>query len=568
MLRFLPLLALCAALPAAAQPAHPDSARVIRAEVLFVRGLTAELLGDAEQAVRHFEEALAIAGDQTGILAALSDAHAGQDRIDDALFYAERAVQSDPTSTDATARLAGFHLRRGEPAAATAAYRALLAFHPDDPSLWLDLAGAAELAADFDAALGALDRLEALTGPSLTLLARRLRLYSRMERPDDVLQVLEAMAAMEPGARDLQTRLGLTYLRLERYDDALRVFTALRDADPADPEPAFRLAEIYDQMGRTADADAIRMALTEGADEGDPESRIRVAAGLYARSASHPEAAAAARRALETLIADGEATYEVRVMLGELLLRASEPAAAAGHLDAALAENPRDAQIWAQAVSAHLDAGDRDAALRAAEDGLLLFPGHFPLVSAAAYAAADAGRNRLAQERFVDAAELLAERDANPFASVERSRLLTMAALMHARLGEDAAADRRYADALAADPDNDLALNNYAYALAERNERLDEALAMARRAVEAQPRSPSYLDTLGWVYFQMGRYDNAADVLQRAADAAGPEASATVLEHLGDAEQARGRAAAARDAYRRALEKAPGVERLRQKAGR
>ena len=553
--------------PAAAQPALSDSARSMRAEAAFVRGLTAELLGDPARAVQHFGEALALAGDQLGILSALADAHADLDQSDEALFYAERAVQADPASRDATDLLASFQMQRGEPAAAAAAYRALLAFRPDDGALWLELAEAEERAGDPNAALAAYDRLQAITGPTLLILSRRLRLYGRLDRPDDVIAALEQMAELEPDSRDLQMRLGLTYLRQERYEDAVRVFSALQADDPADPEPAFRLAETYDAMGRTDDAEAVRASLSEGAASGDPEDRTRYAAGLYVRSGTHPEAAAAARRALEALVDDGETGYEIRVMLGDLLLRSGEPAAAAVQLDAALADNPRDAQIWAQAVSAHLDAGDRPAALRAAEDGLLLFPGHFPLVTAAAYAAADAGRNRLAQERFADAADLLAERDPNPVLDGERSRLLTMAALMHARLGENAAADQRYADALDADPDNDLALNNYAYALAERAERLDEALDMATRAVQQQPNSPSYLDTLGWVYFQMGRYDEAAAALQSAADAAGPAASATVLEHLGDAEQARGQLDAARAAYRRALEKAPDLERLQRKAG-
>ena len=567
MFRLVPLALLCTALTAQAQPAPSDTARAVRAEAAFVRGMTAELLGDPRQAIEHFESALAIAGERAGILAALADANAELGRRDEALFYADRAVQAAPASEAATGQLARFLLEAGRPADAADAYRTLLLQRPDLLPLWLDLAQAEELAGDYEAALRALQNLEDRTGPSIQVLSRMLRLYSRLDRPDDALRVLETMAALEPNARDLQMRLGLTYLRDERFEDAAATFRALWEAEPTDPDPAFRLAETYEAMGRPSDAEEVRTALTAGASDGDAASRVRYAAGLYARSGSSPEAAAAARTVLEALVADGLGSYEVRVMLGEVLLRAGDPAAAAVQLSAALDENPRDAQVWAQAVSAHSDAGEADAALRMAEDGLLLFPGHFPLVTAAAYAAAAAGRNRLAQERFVEAAELLAERDAGPVGERERSRMLTMAALMHARLGEDAAADARYADALAADPDNDLALNNYAYALAERGERLDEALRMAERAVDAQPSSPSYLDTLGWVYYRLGRYDAAAETLTRAVDASGGSPSATVLEHLGDAEQARGRTDAAREAYRRAHEQAPAVERLRRKAG-
>jgi tetratricopeptide (TPR) repeat protein len=68
--------------------------------------------------------------------------------------------------------------------------------------------------------------------------------------------------------------------------------------------------------------------------------------------------------------------------------------------------------------------------------------------------------------------------------------------------------------------------------LADRNVRLNEALEMIKKALEQEPENGAYLDSLGWVYFRLGRLDEAEDYLKRAA-AKSPK-DPTVNDHLGD----------------------------------
>ncbi len=51
--------------------------------------------------------------------------------------------------------------------------------------------------------------------------------------------------------------------------------------------------------------------------------------------------------------------------------------------------------------------------------------------------------------------------------------------------------------------------NNLAFAYAESNEYLNEALKLAKEAVKSDPENPVFLDTMGWVYFKRGVFDNA-----------------------------------------------------------
>jgi tetratricopeptide (TPR) repeat protein len=92
-------------------------------------------------------------------------------------------------------------------------------------------------------------------------------------------------------------------------------------------------------------------------------------------------------------------------------------------------------------------------------------------------------------------------------------------------------AEEHYRRALEISPDYTPAANDLAYLLAHRTDNLDEALSLARLAKAAQPRNAAVLDTLGWVYFRLARYDLAIDEFRKSLRKA-PD-HAIVHYHLG-----------------------------------
>ncbi len=71
-------------------------------------------------------------------------------------------------------------------------------------------------------------------------------------------------------------------------------------------------------------------------------------------------------------------------------------------------------------------------------------------------------------------------------------------------------------EALKLNPHNAEAANNIAYELALNGRNINRALNLAKRAVKAKPDNGDYADTLGWVYFKMGRLDDANEWISRA----------------------------------------------------
>ena len=94
--------------------------------------------------------------------------------------------------------------------------------------------------------------------------------------------------------------------------------------------------------------------------------------------------------------------------------------------------------------------------------------------------------------------------------------------------------DSVYQKALEIDSTNATVNNNYAYSLSERGIKLDEALRMIKIAIAEDSANSSFLDTMGWVYFQLKNYELAKQYIEKAIRYGGE--SATMLEHLGDIE--------------------------------
>ena len=92
--------------------------------------------------------------------------------------------------------------------------------------------------------------------------------------------------------------------------------------------------------------------------------------------------------------------------------------------------------------------------------------------------------------------------------------------------------DSIYVHLIAIDSLDAQALNNYAYSLVERDQNLDNALIMARKAIDLEPNNASYLDTIGWIYFKLNKTEKAKHFLKSSLEIV--EDNSVVLEHLGD----------------------------------
>ena len=119
-------------------------------------------------------------------------------------------------------------------------------------------------------------------------------------------------------------------------------------------------------------------------------------------------------------------------------------------------------------------------------------------------------------------------------------------------------AEADFLKALELEPEQPYVMNYLAYSWIEFGEKYDEALDMLKRAVELRPEDGYIVDSLGWVYYRLGDYENAVVQLERAVELT--PLDPTINDHLGDAYWRVGRYAEARFQWRRALSFNPDEE--------
>ena len=123
---------------------------------------------------------------------------------------------------------------------------------------------------------------------------------------------------------------------------------------------------------------------------------------------------------------------------------------------------------------------------------------------------------------------------------------------------DEAEADFR--KALELSPDQPLVLNYLGYSLVDQGLKLDEALEMIQKAVELRPTDGYIVDSLGWVYYRLGRFEEAVEQLERAIELR--PSDPVINDHLGDAYWRVGRRNEARFQWNHARDLEPEEDEL------
>ena len=405
------------------------------------------------------------------------------------------------------------HESTGDVDKAVAAYKQALTLAPNSAELRAELAG---LYARQDRAVEAIDTAEeALTKDPDNREANRIlgSIYAALAeqrlklRPGDdpALYVPRAIAALERARAQgpdtpLDLTLGRLYLQTKSYDKAIALLRRVQLEQPGSTELAMMIATAEEGAGRTADA----------------------------------------AETLREAIADNPKFFRGLIMLAELSEKQGEWDAAADAYTKAQALNPR-IDLASRRAAALINAGKAPAARDLLQPGAAK-PDAEPMVL---YLYATA----LRQSGDLAGAEAAARR-LRAAAPNDPRGLYVLAQVLEQRKDFDGA-ERALREILERDPEDATALNYLGYMLAERGQRLDEAVTLVQRALKLEPGNPSFLDSLGWAYYQQGKLDLADPPLTEAAGKL-PNNS-VILDHLGDLRFKQRRFSDATAAWQRAL---------------
>jgi Flp pilus assembly protein TadD len=215
--------------------------------------------------------------------------------------------------------------------------------------------------------------------------------------------------------------------------------------------------------------------------------------------------------------------------------------AAVRRIEAALSADPGNASLLILAAQTHIAANEISKAESDLQQVIVLDPSRNEAYGLLAGLYTASGRT---SEAIFELDKLSAKQPKLVGVHVLKGMLFE-----NQRRREDA--KQSYLQALTLDAHSPIAANNLAWLYAEGNEKLDEALELARNAKSQRPDSPDIADTLGWVLYKKGLFDLAIGALRDVAQAH-PERG-DIQYHLGLAYLKNGDTVQARDALQKAL---------------
>jgi tetratricopeptide (TPR) repeat protein len=311
---------------------------------------------------------------------------------------------------------------------------------------------------------------------------------------------LEKVVASPQGTTDanINYTLGRLYLRAGASDRAIQALARVVDQNPGSVQGRLALAQAQ------AAGKNLNGAIATLEEIVDDEPRVSAALAQYQQQAGQYDKAV---ESYTKALALQPTSREIKVRRIVALYDAKEFARAAEFAVDAQKQHPDDPRFPRLQASALNASGDRAGAIGVLESLTRTFP-----------------KDTVAQLALAD---------------------------MYTKAGRSADAERTARLVVTNDPNNADAMNYLGFMLAERGEKLDEAIRLVQRALELDPDNGAFLDSLGWAYFRKGNNAEAEKYLSAAAGKL--PANSDVQDHLGDVLARRGRWSDAIAAWTRAL---------------
>lgn len=514
---------------AAPQLAEDDPRRRAATEK-FIDATKMDILGDHQQAINLYKESLKNDPANPAAYFNIAKIFYDQKQYADALPYAQQAAKLDPKNTwylDLYGTLLG---GMGNYKEAAKLYEQMVQTDPDNPDAWYNWAFFTEQNKQYQEAINIFSQIEERFGTSEEITTEKVKLWMALGKKDKAAEELQKLIDADPGEPRYYSMLIDFYMTNGMEDKAYEVLQKLVSLDPNDPKANLVLASYYQRKG---DNDKAYDAFSKAFSNPDLDIDIGVSVLLsYLQYFQTPSAANAPKREQALKLAD-ELTQshpteaKAFAIYGDLLYQDDQYEKALTNYKQSIALDNSKFIVWQQLFFLYDQTKNYDSLLAVTSMAEELFPDQAMAYYFNGYASMQMKKYPLALASINKAIEI---------GSGDRkflSQMYSTAGDLYYNMKNNHASDSCYDMALVFDPSNAYVLNNYAYYLSLRGEKLDDALQMAEKSNTLSPNNAAYEDTYGWVLYKLGRYSDAKEWIGKALQHGG-SADGTVLEHYGD----------------------------------
>ena len=436
----------------------------------------------------------------------------------------------------------------------------LVGLFPSNVNFKYKLADTYAAKGNFKQAIAIYDSIEVNEGMSIPITLRKVNYH--MAYNDTAGSIDEGLRLVKsaPANVDYNLFMGNMYLQFAEHDSAMLYFDKALEIDPNNGYAYLYKADYYKLTGDSVNYDKqIYNALINKNIEIDQKISVLTD---YVRESLRDTIMASERaeNLFSVLIDQHPHESAIHDLYSQYLVTVKDYGGAAEQLGYVLDLEPANAENWKKLMLINLMDENYEEAFKAADKALEYNPDNIELYQyiAPAY-------YQIEEYDKAIATYAVAMEKADTADSELMSSLASGLGDVYFMKKDTLKAFEQYEKALEYNPGNIMAMNNYAYFLAESGQDLDKAERLSGMSVKYEPENPTYLDTYAWIYFKKGEYSLALTYMKAAIANSDGEQSAELYEHYGDILFMNGFHEEALPNWEKALELNPDSEILQRK---
>ena len=493
---------------------------------LYLQGIQQKSAGQLAAAEKTFNKLVQLKPDYDAAFFELAQVYLKKEDYREAEQAAKRAAAINPDNERYWSVLLEVYKKSRNMKAIPDVLDELIRLYPDKITHYQEKAYVLYLTKQYDASLAACDAITRKFGEMDEQFLTKAQIYLAQDNTKAAMDELELLIARKPEDAKGYILLAELYTKNKDSRKAIKLLDEAVALFPDDPLVLLGKSDAYLAMNKQKPAyDLLKQVFSGTALNLDAKAGV-----LYTAIANRKHSLTSeSLTGLADMLAEtypGEAkAYAVK---GDVYMQLKQLEPARQAYLKALDINQYIEGIWQQLLQVELQLSKFDDVERHGQEALKLFPNR-PLLLFFT------GHGFLGNRKYPEARRYL--EGALNAADEKQAPLLTQ---LYSNLGDIynalemyAESEVAYEEAIALDSTNAYAMNNYAYYLALRKEKLTVAAEMSKKSNQLMPEFSSYQDTYAWVFFQQGKYAEALTWIQKAIKNA-DEASDTLLEHYGD----------------------------------
>ena len=495
-------------------------------EYLFVEALKQKMFGNVQKATQFLSGCLEIDPNSAAAMFELANIHAANNDFVSAELLLEKAVSINSENIWYKHFLAQIYQQQRKFSKAVDIYTELLKNDPENLEYLFSKAVLLANAQRYEEAIATYDELEKKTGINEQITVEKQQLYVAMGEIDKAFDEIEKLIDYAPNEPKYYGLLADLYLEQGDNEKALSYYNKILEMDPDNGFVHFSLANYYLSIG---DVEKSYEHTKKGfsSESVDIQNKLQLFMMLTSNPGESKITDEKEEELIQLLIEKHPDEFLVYTVYAENLLKKQKLEEARAALIKALDIQQSDYLLWERVLFIDNDLQDWKGLYEHSNKTIELFPnqpqGYFMNALA-----------NLQLEKFDETVKISDEGldyvVDNP--QLKGNFLMLKGEALY-KINNKKEAFKLFDEAVELDPENYIAMNNYAYYLSLDGSNLDKAERMSGKVIERFPDNGTYLDTHAWVLFKKGEYSLAKFYMESAIKNGG-ETNATLLEHYGD----------------------------------